>query len=69
MDSEKYFLVTVISKIEDDSGKTKKIPEKFLIKGFTYTDIEAKVIKEFEGVTFEFEIKSMSDSKIIKVID
>lgn len=64
---EKYFLATVSLK-EESGDKIKKYSEKYLVKAYNYTDAEAKVIKDFEGVTIEMEIKSLVDSKIIKII-
>lgn len=69
MDNEKYFLVTVVLKQEQDNGNTKNITEKYLVKGFSYTDVEVKINEEFKSDPMEFSIKSMSDSKIIKIID
>lgn len=69
MDNEKYFLVTVILKEEQENGRAKKYTEKYLVKGYSYTDVETKINKEFDGETMEFSIKSVSDSKILKVIN
>ena len=66
---EKYYLVTIILSETSDSGKQKKNTEKYLFKGFNYTDVEAKVVKEFEGETLDYEIKSISDSKILKIVE
>jgi hypothetical protein len=33
------------------------------------TEAEAKVVKDFFGSTFDFEVKSVNTSKIIKIIE
>jgi hypothetical protein len=33
------------------------------------TEAEAKVVEDFKGYTFDFEVKSVSASKIIKIIE
>ena len=66
---EKYFLVTVIVKQTDSDGKIKKTPEKYLCKDISYAGVEEKIAKDFDGTTFEYEIKSINDSKVIKVIE
>lgn len=69
MGNEKYFTVTVVLKQEQDNGKTKTLTEKYLIKGFTLTDVEAKIVKEFDGEMMDYYIKSVVDSNIIKIIE
>jgi hypothetical protein len=68
MDNEKWFLVTVIIKQEQDSGRIKKVPEKYLVQAFNFTDAEAKVNEDFKDDPMEFTIKSIADSKVIKII-
>lgn len=69
MNDQKYFLATVVIKQETDSGKTKSDTEKYLVKGYTFTDVEEKVNKKFNGTTLDFSIKSIADSKVIEVIE
>lgn len=69
MENEKYFLVTVMLKVEQENGRLKKVPENYLVKGFTLTDVEKKINEEFANTTIEFSIKSLRDPKIIKVIE
>jgi hypothetical protein len=33
------------------------------------TEAEAKVVKDFEGYSFDFEVKGVTQSKIVKIID
>jgi len=57
---EKYFVAKVqYDLIDSDTGKVKKIREEKLVKGFSVTDVEAKVTKKFEGFTYDWRITSV----------
>lgn len=49
--------------------KEKKATEMYLVEALSVTEAEAKVVKDFRGVTFDFEVKAVTNSKIIKIID
>ena len=49
--------------------KEKKVTETYLIDAMSVTEAEAKVVKDFEGYSFDFEVKGVSQSKIVKIID
>jgi hypothetical protein len=49
--------------------KEKKVTETYLIDAMSVTEAEAKVVKDFEGYTFDFEVKGVNQSKIVKIID
>jgi len=49
--------------------KEKKATEMYLVEALSVTEAEAKVVKDFQGVTFDFEVKAVTNSKIIKIID
>jgi hypothetical protein len=67
---EKYFVAKIQYDLPDDStGKIKKIREEKLVKGFSVTDVEAKVTKRYEGFTHDWGITSVSESKIDEVIE
>ena len=67
---EKYFVAKITYDLPDEnSGKIKKIREEKLVKGFSVTDVEAKVTKKYEGFSHEWGITSVSESKIDEVID
>jgi hypothetical protein len=67
---EKYFVAKVqYDLIDSDTGKVKKIREEKLVKGFSVTDVEAKVTKKFEGFTYDWRITSVSESKIDEVYE
>jgi len=49
--------------------KEKKVTESYLIDAMSVTEAEAKVVKDFEGYSFDFEVKGVNQSKIVKIID
>ena len=49
--------------------KIKKIREEKLVKGFSVTDVEAKVTKRYESFSYDWRITSVSESKIDEVIE
>ena len=53
----------------DSGNKVKKITEMYLVNAKSVTHAEAMVTKDFEGSGVDFEVKAVSNSKIIKVID
>jgi hypothetical protein len=67
---EKYFIAKIQYDLPDmDSGKIKKIREEKLVKGYSVTDVEAKVTKKYEEFTHDWRITSVSESKIDEVIE
>jgi len=68
--NEKYFVAKVTYDLPDEnSGKIKKIKEEKLVKGFSVTDVEAKVTKKYEVFSYDWRITSVSESKIDEVIE
>ena len=67
---EKYFVAKVTyDLLDDNTGKIKKIREEKLVKGFSVTDVEAKVTKAYKDFSYEWRITSVSESKIDEVIE
>ena len=67
---EKYCVAKIQYELPDETtGKIKKIREEKLVKGFSVTDVEAKVTKRFEGFTNDWRITSVSESKIDEVFE
>jgi len=67
---EKYFVAKITTDLVDsESGKVKKQKEEKLVKGYTPTDIEAKVTKIFEHYTQDWRITAIVESKINEVIE
>lgn len=65
--TDKYWLVVVETKEEDEKGKIKKNREKHLVDAFDVKGVEAKVKEMMEGETREWNIKSVSLAGIIEV--
>jgi hypothetical protein len=62
--------VQLVDAIDTPKGvKEKKITETYLVEALSVTEAEAKVIEDFKGYTMDFEVKSVSASKIIKIIE
>lgn len=67
---EKFFVAKITyDLLDDNSGKIKKIREEKLVKGYSVTDVEAKVTDKYKGFSQEWRITSVSESKIDEVID
>ena len=67
---EKYFVAKIQYDLPDEnSGKIKKIREEKLVKGFSVTDVEAKVTKRYQDFSNDWRITSVSESKIDEVIE
>jgi hypothetical protein len=67
---EKYFVAKITYDLPDDnSGKIKKIREEKLVRGFSVTDVEAKITKVYESFSYDWRITSVSESKIDEVIE
>jgi hypothetical protein len=67
---EKYFVAKIQYDLPDETtGKIKKIREEKLVRGFSVTDIEAKVTKAYESFSQEWRITSVAESKIDEVIN
>ena len=67
---EKYFIAKVQYDLPDEnSGKIKKIREEKLVRGYSVTDVEAKVTKRYETFSQDWRITSVSESKIDEVLE
>lgn len=68
--NEKYFVAKVTYDLPDEnSGKIKKIREEKLVRGYSVTDVEAKVTEKYKGFNHEWRITAVSESKIDEVIE
>jgi hypothetical protein len=67
---EKYFVAKItIDDVDSESGKIKKQKEEKLVKGFSPTDVEAKVTKLFESYSQDWRITAIVESKIDEVVE
>jgi len=62
--------VQLTQEVDTPKGvKEKKVSEMYLVEAMSVTEAEAKVIKDFQGYNFDFEVKAVNASKIIKILD
>ena len=67
---EKYFVTKITTDMVDtETGKVKKQREEKLVKGYSPTDVEAKITKAYETYTMDWRITSIVESKIDEVIE
>jgi hypothetical protein len=67
---EKYFVAKITTDmVDDNTGKIKKIREEKLVKGYSPTDVEAKVTKAYENYSMDWRITAIVESKIDEVIE
>ena len=64
-----YFIATVKVQDENERGRISNTNEIYCVEAETVPDAEAKVVKEFEGYQLEFHVKSVKESKIIKILE
>ena len=62
-----YYIATVKVQDENERGRITNTNEVYCVEAETVTEAEAKVVKEFEGYQMEYHVKSVKESKIIKI--
>jgi hypothetical protein len=68
--NEKYFIARITTDmLDENSGKIKKMKEEKLVRGFSPTDVEAKVTKVYENYSMDWRITAIVESKIDEVIE
>ena len=67
---EKYFVSKITTDmVDENTGKIKKLREEKLVRGYSPTDVEAKVTKVYENYSMEWRITAIVESKIDEVIE
>ena len=67
---EKYFVAKITTDMVDkETGKVKKMREEKLVRGYSPTDVEAKVTKVYENYSMDWRITAIAESKIDEVIE
>ena len=67
---EKYFVARVTTDmVDENTGKVKKMKEEKLVRGYSPTDVEAKVTKVYENYSMDWRITAIVESKIDEVIE
>ena len=62
--------VQLTQEIDTPKGvKEKKVTEMYLVEALSVTEAEAKVVKDFQGYNFDFEVKAVTASKIVKILN
>ena len=64
-----YYISTVKVQDENDGGRITSTNEVYCVEAESCTEAEAKVVKEFEGQNIEYQVKSVKESKIIKILE
>ena len=64
-----YFIATVKVQDQNERGRVTSNNEVYCVEVETVTEAEAKVVKEFEGYQMEYHVKSVKESKIIKILE
>ena len=64
-----YFIATVKVQDQNERGRIPSNNEVYCVEAETVTEAEAKVVKEFEGYQMEYHVKSVKESKIIKILE
>ena len=64
-----YYISTVKVKDENERGRITSTNEVYCVEAESCTEAEAKVVQEFEGVGVEYQVKSVKESKILKILD
>jgi hypothetical protein len=55
--------------LDDSTGKQKRVTEMYLVEAMSVTEAESKVVKDFGSTILDFEVKAVSASKIVKIIE
>lgn len=63
------YYVAKVKVIVDNNGKPKKNVEQYLVNGVSVTDVESKIHLEFKDSIVDFEVSSVTETKIIKVVN
>ena len=63
------YIAKVKERIEQENGSFKKITATYLVEGaISVTDVEVIVTEKYKGSTFDWEITSVTESKIEEVL-
>lgn len=61
--------IDIISEVDTKQGvKEKRIKKHYLVDAVSVTDVEVKIVETFKNSSINFEIKSVSESKISEVL-
>jgi hypothetical protein len=63
-----YYQVKVVTELETEEGKTKKITNAYLVEAMSFTEVESIINAEYRNAPHPFSIKSVTETKIEKVL-
>lgn len=63
-----YYQVKVVTELETEEGKTKKIINAYLVEAMSFTEVESIINAEYRNAPHPFSIKSVTETKIEKVL-
>ncbi len=63
-----YYQVKVVTELESEDGKTKKITNAYLVEAMSFTEVESIINAEYRNAPHPFSIKSVSETRIEKVL-
>ena len=64
-----YYIATVKVQDENERGRITNTNEIYCVEAETVTEAEAKVVKEFENQGVEYHVKSVKETKILKILE
>ena len=64
-----YYTARVVVEFETDNGKIKKVSETYLVEASSVTHAESIVHREFSKEQRDFEVKSVSQTKIVEILN
>jgi hypothetical protein len=64
-----FYIAKVQFEIENDKGKVKKHMRTYIVNAVSVTDAEVQVNKYLKSSTEPFEVKTISESKILDYIN
>ena len=64
-----YYISTVKVKDENERGRITSTNEVYCVAAESVTEAEAKVVKEFSTQGVEYHVKSVKESKILKILE
>ena len=64
-----YYIATVKVQDENERGRVSNTNEIYCVETESVTLAEAKVVKELQGYQIDFQVKSVKESKIIKILE
>ena len=64
-----YYKAKVKELIEQDNGKMKKQTAEYLVDASSVTEVEAHVATEYKNATFDYELVSVTETKICGILN